>query len=1118
MIRWAAILVSLAASMNSIWAQSANGNIVGRVTDASGAVIPGVTVVAVDPAKGTSTRATSDDAGIYRLLYLPPARYDISYSGEGFQSVQRQALEVRSGDTVTLDISMQIGSVVEKVEVTGQTPLLEAATSSTGTTIAGQSINRLPIQQRYMWMAMYVMPGVTSVNGFHIAGQRDRGIGYMMDGVPATEPVRGGVATNRIMSTTPNAVEEVKMTTTVMPAEYGHSAGGSMSLTFKSGANQLHGEAEDRYINNSLLHRDYFVLSRPTRPFTYHNLAGVLSGPVYLPKLYNGRNKTFFMFGISRHHEKNDREQITTVPNQEMLNGDFSFGGLGFPIYDPATTRQLENGTWVRDPFPGNIIPQSRFSPVARAFLANTPWKAPNNLGGSALLTRTGPERNLSADLVYRSYRTRYDTKIDQVFGDKNRLFGRYSHVRNRAYGKEVALAWELLDGNGVLLPSDQINSVISDTHMFSPTVINEVRLGFNRRKESRTPGGLNAGWAQTLGIPGVGGETFPSFFNSNGTPFYNAWMPGSSYYQVTENFLLQNNLTKIAGAHQFKFGYELMRTRANTRAQSLPSGVYRFGGTDLPFTPNTGNDFAAFLLGSVVRADYNTALANWLPRWWQHAFFIQDDWKVSPRLTLNLGLRWSYESPFTTKYGQHSQFDPDAIDPITGRRGAITHPGTALASRDLNNFQPRVGMAYRMTDRTVFRGGFGLTTVDLLTAGLDQNFEEYFTSVTVQRNPGDPRPAFFIQNGPGQVNYNLLQDGTSPFVGNNFAGRTATWYDPNMRMPYVMTWNGSFQYQFANEWLMELSYQGSAGVGLLEGWNYNQVPLNVSNDPNTLLNIFQNYQNYRPWPHFGNVNHWSNSGHNTFHSGTIKVEKRLSRGVALNSFYTWGKAINSGDNDALLTGVDVYNRALEKGRAGYDVRHRWVTYATVELPFGRGKRWMSNARTLDWFLGGWTLAGVQSFQSGVPVNFTVAGSPNRYLPAGNPVRPDVRVSSYEDIKVDDWSVGPNRFNANPMWDINAFAYPAPYTSGTMGRNVLEGPGLIWTQASLAKVINFSERYHMDVRFDLNNVFKRPNFANPNASVNIINPGSFGRPTGTVGGFCCLGGQFVGTLGLRFWF
>jgi hypothetical protein len=168
--------------------------------------------------------------------------------------------------------------------------------------------------------------------------------------------------------------------------------------------------------------------------------------------------------------------------------------------------------------------------------------------------------------------------------------------------------------------------------------------------------------------------------------------------------------------------------------------------------------------------------------------------------------------------------------------------------------------------------------------------------------------------------------------------------------------------------------------------------------------------------------------------------------------------------------------------------------------------------------LGGWTLAGVQSFQSGVPVNFTVAGSPNRYLPAGNPVRPDVRVSSYEDIKVDDWSVGPNRFNANPMWDINAFAYPAPYTSGTMGRNVLEGPGLIWTQASLAKVINFSERYHMDVRFDLNNVFKRPNFANPNASVNIINPGSFGRPTGTVGGFCCLGGQFVGTLGLRFWF
>jgi len=1099
------------------WAQSANGNFIGRVTDPTGATVPGVEVTALDPAKGTSTRVTTDEQGVYRLLYLAPSQYTITYSANGFQSVERKAVELRANDTVTLDIALAVGSVSDKIEVTGQTPLLEVATSTTGTTIKGASINRLPVQQRYMWMTMYMLPGVTSMNGFHIAGQRDRGVGYTMDGVSATEPVRGGVATNRIMSTTPNAVDEVKMTTTVMQAEYGHSVGGTMGLTFKSGTNQFHGEAEDRYINNQFLHRDYFVLNRPTSPFSYHNMAALASGPVFIPKLYNGQNKTFFLFGWSRHHEKNDRQVFTQVPTADMLNGDFTLGGNAFPIYDPASTRQNAAGTWVRDPFPANMIPTNRFDPAVRNFLSNTPWKSPNNAGGGASFDRTGTLRNLGADSPYRSYRSRYDIKLDHVFNDKNRIFGRFSHVLNRAFGVEPALNWFLLDGNAVKTPSDQINGVISDNHIFSGTLINEFRLGVNRRKESRTPGGLNEGWAQKLGIPGVGPETFPSFFNSAGSPFYNAYMPGAPYYHVTESLTLQNNLTKIWRQHQFKAGYEYIHTRANTRAQSLPSGVYRFGGTDMPFTPNTGNDFAAFLLGSVVRADFNTVLANWLPRWNAHAFFLQDDWKVSRNLTLNLGMRWSYESPFNTKYGQQSQFDPTATDPVTGLRGAITHPNTPLAKRDLNNFQPRVGLAYRVNNKIAIRGGFALTTVDLYTAALDQNFEEYFTGVTVQRPSGDPRAAFFLSQGPGTLPYSIRPDGTSPFVGSNYSARSATWYDPRMRAPYVMNWNKSLQYQFANEWMMELSYQGSAGVGLLEGWNQNQVPLNVSTDPTVLNRIFQDYQNFRPWTNFGNVVLWSNSGHSTFHSGTIKVEKRLSKGFTLTSFYTWGKAINSADNDAVVNGVDVYNRSLEKARAGYDIRHRFVTYATYELPFGRGKRFMNDNRVLDYVLGGWTLAGVETLQSGLPVTFTSAGNPNRQLPGGTVLRPNLAASDVDAIRIDDYQVG-NRFNANPIWNINAFAYPAAFTSGTLGRNVLEGPGMIWTQGSLAKVLTFAERFHLDIRFDINNIFKRPTFANPNAAANLTNPGTFGRLTATSGGFCCLGGQFVGTLGARLWF
>ena len=1114
---WARLALLTVAAATATFAQTATGSIIGRTTDATGAFAPGVEVTLVNPATGISTKVTSDDQGIYRALYLAPGSYNLSFQKAGFSTLQRSEIVLRSNDTLTIDAQLQLGNVVERIQVTGATPLLETATSTTGTVLAGQQMNAIPIMQRYTWMAMYLMPGVTSSNGFHIAGARDRGIGYQSDGIPATEPVRSGVATNRIMSTTNNAIEEVKMVTTVLPADSGHSAGGMLSITFKSGTNKLHMEAEDRYINNPLLHRAYFNLLRPTAPFSYHELSGLLSGPVYLPKLYNGKNRTFFLFGWSRHHEKYNQQVFADVPDDAMLGGDFSFGGLGFPIFDPASTRQNAAGTWVRDAFPNNVVPRNRFDPVATKFLSFQPWNKANNLGGAGFVDRTGPHQNFGTESKYRSYRTRWDIKIDHAFSDKNRLFGRYSQARNRAWGNAIAVNWELLDGNRVMTPSDQFNAVVSDTHVFGPTMILETRLGMNHRKESRTPLGVGENWGQQLGIPGISGDTFPSFYNSGGAAFYSASMPRGSYYHVTENMTWQENLTIVRGRHAMKTGYELVRTRANTRAESLPAGVYRFGGTENPFIPNTGNDFAAFLLGSVVRADFNTVLANWLPRWTSHALYFQDDWNFSPKLTFNLGLRWSYESPFTTKYGQHSQFDPTAIDALTGRQGAITHPGTRLAKRDLNNFQPRVGLAYKLNNKMVFRGGFGLTTVDLYTVGLDQNFEEYFTAVTRQAPAGDPRSIFNISQGPGAVQYPILANGTSPFVGANLGSRGATQYDPNMRSPYTMNWNATYQYQFADTWLMELSYQGSSGVGLLNAWNTNVIPLNVSNDRATLDQIFVNQQPYRPYTNFGTVNLWSNFGHSSFHSGTFKVEKRFSKGLTLTSFYTYGKAMDEADNDGGASGVTYYNRRLEKARAGFDIRHRQVTYLTYDLPVGKGKKWMHGGGIKDFFLGGWKVGWIQTFQSGTPIDFVISGSPNRYLPGT--VRPNIS-GTYDQIEVSNWQIG-DRFNnslKNAMWNIGVFANPAAYTPGAMGRNVINGPAINWSQGNIAKTITFKERYNLDIRFDINNVFKSPNFSNPTAAVNIVNPGLFGKPTGTVGGWCCLGGQFAGLFVAKLWF
>jgi hypothetical protein len=601
----------------------------------------------------------------------------------------------------------------------------------------------------------------------------------------------------------------------------------------------------------------------------------------------------------------------------------------------------------------------------------------------------------------------------------------------------------------------------------------------------------------------------------------YNTTFPFARVYQVSEQFSLQESVSYLCAGHSIKAGYEAMRTRANTHSGGFASGSYAFGATGLPFTPNTGNDFAAFLLGSVSSATFSTPLANWLPQWWMHSFFLQNDWTATRRLTLNLGLRWSYESPYQTKYGQQSQFDPAAVDPASGLRGAILHPKGPLHKSDWNNFQPRLGAAYRLADKMVLRGGFGLNTIDLLGGAFNINFEEYFTSVNVSRPSGDPQPAFFLSHGPGRIPYNVLPDGTSPFIGANYSGRSATWMDPVLRNPYAMNWNLGYQFEFAPTWLLELSYQGSAGIGLLNSWNINVLhPDTAKGDLVTLNKIYQNPQAYKPYPQFGNVNLWSNFGHSTYHSGTVRVEKRYSSGLNFNWFYTWSKTLDDFDDDGAASGVTYFNRRLEKGRAGFDIQHRSVTTATYELPFGRGRKWMDRRGVLDHLLGGWNLSWVQMFESAKPATFSVAGSPYRYLPTVG-IRPHQLVPN-DQMVAKDWTLG-DRFDnnlKNPFWDITAFEYPSAYSIGSLGRNTVDGPGgLIWSLGSVAKTVRVWERCHLDIRFDMQNIFKRPHYRTPNSTVNLTNPGTFGKPIyDSYQSWCCLGGPFVGNFIVKLWF
>ncbi|MBS1827284.1 MAG: TonB-dependent receptor [Acidobacteria bacterium] len=1093
-------------SMSLLPAQTAGtATLVGTISDSTGAIVVAAKVTVVNQNTSFVSEAVTNNEGAYYVPYLAPGTYRLTAEAAGFKKHQREGIVLRTGEMPRLDIALEVGAVTESVQVTGAPPLLDTETATSGQVLDGDLLVKVPVSQKRAIRILFYMPGANAIGGFTVLGQRARAMGYTVDGINGKEPGIGATnGTDAQISTTQDAFEEVKLYTTGAPAELGHSAGGLMSIVFKSGTNQFHGSAENRYINKQMIHRNFLEQLPRTNPFTYHETTFLFTGPMILPKLYKGRDKTFWLAGWERHYENAGTSSArTTVPTEAMLNGDFSFGGQTsprpLPIYNPFTTRQ-EGANWLRDPFPGNIIPRNMFDPAVVNFLGRDPFTKPN---GAGFATASGPSENLVMNQIKQIRRTRWDAKIDHQFSSAHKIFGRYSHAHHRAWkgDYQAQFNWRDIDPNAQPAPVDHINIVFSDMLILSPSMNNEFRAGMNRRARYETALTRDQDWAKQLGIPNVSGATFPYFNIGYGF----AGLP--SFQNVGEDFTFQDNLTKIAGKHTFKFGYELIRTRYNGTAGSLPGGTYNFTGTNQPFTPNTGIGFANFLLGTVGSAVYTQEFASWLPRWWSHQWYAQTDYKPVRNLTLNLGVRWSYESPFGTKYGQQSQFDPNVKDPISGLMGAITHPKGALAKRDLNNFAPRIGLAWNFHPSMVFRGSYGIVHQDIFATGTNILFQEYLANATVQSPVGDPRHAFRLSQGPPSFQYDRQADGSVPFIGNNFAGRGANWWDPNMRMPYVQSWSAGVQWGFAQNFVLDMQYQGQSGVGLINSWDMNVIPLDISRDLNVLNQIFTASQNYKPYRQFGGISHFSNYGHNTYHGGTIRVEKRYSGGLSFNAFYTYAKTLNETEADSGDNGVTFYNRRLEKGRSSTDIRHRFVSVMSYELPFGRGRKFMNQGALLNHVLGGWELTWTQTFQSGQPFTVGFGGSPNRYL--NGEARPNI-LTTNEEAQVKNWDIGANRFPTsaqNPYLKFSSFAYPAAFTPGTLGRNTFEGPGLTWTQLSIAKWWNIAERARIQLRLDANNFFpvKQPNYSNPSSTFNANNPLAFGTGFGTRGSFSDVG-------------
>jgi hypothetical protein len=1102
--RFLTLLLVFCALTGVMLAQTdGTGIMFGIVTDSTGAVIVGAKVRVANVDTGFVSETVTSTAGFYRVLFLAPGNYRLSVEAAGFKLYTQEGILIRTGETPRVSVQLEVGAMTEIINVSGAAPLLQTESASSSQILSGDQLLKIPLSQKAVQRMAYYYPGVNAMSGYHVLGQRQNMIGFTVDGIEGKEPgIQTFGGTDTQISTTQDAFAEVKIYSTGTPAEFGHSAGGLMSIAFKSGVNQFHGVAEDRYLGQKMIHRSYLEQIEPTNPFSYHEATALLSGPVLLPK-YNGHDKTFWLVGWALHNEIGGTSSaITTVPTAGMYNGDFSFGGQAtpkvLPIYNPYTTT-LNGTTWTRDPFPGNVIPKSLFDPAVQKFLAQNPFTQGNQPG---IASATGPTQNLVQNQTKEIRRMRWDVKIDHQFTPSHKVFGRYSHARHRAWkgDYQAQFSWRDIDPNAQPQPVDEINGVFSDSMILSPTMNNEFRLGYNRRALFQMSLTQGQDWAKQFGIPNASGATFPNFNIGYG-------LAGLSVFQnIGDDITLQDNFTKIKGRHTIKFGYELLRTRYNSFAPALPGGTYNFGGTEAPFTPNTGNTFASFLLGTVSSATYTQTGASWLPRWWSHQAYFQDDWKPLNNVTVNFGVRYSYESPFQTKYGQTSQFDPTVKDPTSGLLGAIVHKPGALAKKDLNNFAPRVGVSWNFRPNLVFRSSFGMVHSDVFAVSPNIMFDEYLATATVQSPTGDPRTVFRLSDGPPSIAYRQQADGSTPFVGTNFSTRTASWWDPNMRMPYVMSWSGGVQYEFARNWLVETLYQGQSGVGLINSWDINAIPLNISTNTTVLNQIFTSAQNYKPYPQFGSVNLYSNFGHNTHHSGTLRVEKRYSGGLSLNTFYTFQKSLSETDSEGGASGVTYYNRNLEKARSNFDTTHRFVSVLTYELPFGKGRHFMNHAGFADQVFGGWELSWTQTLQSGAPFTVTYAGSPNRYLPGAS--RPNI-LTSFSDAQVQNWDIGPNRFPTsaqNPYLNFPSFAYPSAFTAGSLGRNTFDGPGLNWTQFSLSKWWRLKERYRFQLRFDgYNFPFKQPNFANPPSVYNLNSPGTFARMTAVQGSFSNIG-------------
>ena len=1047
------------------WSQAVTATLLGTITDTSGAVVPDATITATEVATSVARRTVSNQEGIYTIPYLPPGKYRVEVEVSGFKKSVRENIELRATISTRVDAQLEPGQVSEILEVRAETPLLQTDRSEVSRNFNQKAVTELPLVDRSFQALVGLMPGVSppsvdftraedpqGTTFFRANGQGNSANNTQVDGLDNTNPTLG--LTVYIPSA--EVVQEVNVTTTNYNAEFGRAGGAVLNVVTRGGTNELHGSLFEFHRDRALRARNMFNTEPQPKPnFVRNEFGGTLGGPIV-------KNRTFFFGGFQGRTLRQSNTITTTAPVEPWRRGDFS-GVAGLTLYDPNTGDPDGTG---RLPFANNQIPAGRIHPVAQRV---TPMIVPANQAG--LLN------NLVANVPFRYNGYSYDGRVDHVFSNETRGYVKFNYSDYKVVS-EAALGEQI--GEGTISTPYTVTAIMSLSHSFSPTLLAEFRGGYNRYYTNVNGLNMTAVTNQSLGIRNPNPDSISSQgmarinisggMQGIGTPVVYPLINADNLF----NFV--NTWNKQHGRHALKWGVDIHRNRMDRfQPQGLnfgPRGLFSFnpgttalrGGPGLGQFGQFGNSFAAYLIGATDQTSRTYMPITPTNRQTQFFTFVHDTFQVGTRLTLDLGVRWELYTTVKPRYaGGASNYDPNTNSLLIAGYG-----NNNLANNvnvDLNNWAPRLGFSWRMSEKSVLRGGygasyytgrFGFTGGTLSTQfpvlyniqnGVENDFIVTGTFDTLPPVPVIPLPENGIINpAPNQAFFVI---------------------PPQNPMPFVHSYNLTYQREIGWATVWDVGYVGSLGRRLPYQRQLNAaVPgAGAAGRPFTAR-----------FGRTANVDLRGNDLNNNYNSLQTNVTKRFSGGLQFTAAYTYSKTLGVGDDQGgFIVHTDIRRNY---GPTGYDRAHMFVASHLYELPFGRGKRWAQQGAGAH-ILGGWQFNGIFRKVSGAPFSPVADVTPCNC--PGN--------SNFADaVKPVNYLGGTGR---GPLWfDINSFAAPGANRFGNAGRNSVRGPGFTSYDLSLVRNFQLKERWRLEFRGEAYNLTNTPRWGNP---VNNVNNSSFGQ-------------------------